>query len=235
MKLLRLYKLVIVFCKSLYFNFHYLPLRQAIKLPILVFNSKLMCMKGKVIIDTPNLKTGLVMIGDWGVYIYPNTGFVWENRGGTVIFKGKCRIGASSAISVGPFGKIVFGDDFSNTHGLKIISSRYIEFGKSVKLGWNNLIIDTNMHPTKDYITRKKNDAGASILIGDYNWFGTDCVVLPGVKTPERIICALGSIITKSIKWESYSLYGGLPLHKLKDNIYRDLEDDKDEYIYINQ
>ena len=35
---------------SIYFNFHYLPIKQAIKLPIILYKPKLLSCKGKIII-----------------------------------------------------------------------------------------------------------------------------------------------------------------------------------------
>ncbi len=46
----------------------------------------------------------MIRLGQFGVTLYPNTGVVWENHGGKVIFKNKCSIGNSSAISMGESG-----------------------------------------------------------------------------------------------------------------------------------
>lgn len=56
--------------------------------------------------------------------------------------------------------------------------------------------------------------------------------MLPGVTMPERVICALGSLVTRGVEYESWCMYGGSPIKKLKENIYRDFDDDKDETVY---
>jgi len=163
---------------------------------------------------------------------YPKRGFTWENHGGTVVFKGKCHIGAGSAISVNRHATLTFGDDFRNTYGLKIIASRTITFGQSTSMGWNTFVMDTNMHPLKDKLTNRKGKGGASIEIGDYNWYSTNCVILPGVKTPERVMCGLGTVVTRNVEWKPYCLYGGSPIRLLRENVWRDLNDDKDEAVF---
>ncbi len=58
---------------SIYFNFHYLPIRQAIRLPILLYKPKFKKLKGKIIIDSPKLKYGMVKLGFEKVSVYPNS------------------------------------------------------------------------------------------------------------------------------------------------------------------
>ena len=221
------------YLKSIYFNFKYLPLKQAIKLPIILHNAYFDDMQGKVIIDCDHIYRGMIHIGNWGVSLFPaKYGIVWQNHGGTVVFKGKCGIGAGSVISINKRAELEFGDDFLNSAVFKVVASRKIRFGRSCRLGWNTFVLDTNMHPLKDLQTNKKGKGGANIIIGDYNWFGTNCVILPGVETPERIICGLGTIVTRNVNWESYCLYGGSPIRKLRENVYRDLNDDKDDEVF---
>ena len=75
------------FFPSIVFNFHYLPFRQAIKLPIWVFKPHIHRFKGKVIIESPRIRTGMIRLGELGGRMYPNNGIGWTNEG-TVIFRG---------------------------------------------------------------------------------------------------------------------------------------------------
>ena len=224
---------IVEIVKTIYFNFKYLPVRQAIKIPIYIHNVKFMSMKGRVIIDSQKIHRGMVSMGFWGLYVMPNTPLVWENKGGTVIFKGKCKIGNGGGITVCKNGILTFGQDFINSQKISIICSRRIEFGEHCRLGWNTFVMDTNMHPLKDGKTHRRSSGGKSIKIGDCNWFSTNCVILPGVETPERIICGLGTVVTRGVDWQPWCLYGGSPIRKLRENVYRDFNDDKDEQVYI--
>lgn len=224
---------VIDLLKSAYFCFKYLPFKQAVKLPIILYGAHFDDLKGNVRIESESVYRGMIKLGVPGVCLfYPHRGVTWQNHGGNVVFKGKVSIGAGCAISVNSKANLIFGDDFLNTYGLKIIASRTISFGKSNRFGWNTFVMDTNMHPLKDKNTKKKGRGGASIKIGDYNWFSTNCVILPGVETPERVMCGLGTVVTRNVEWKPYCLYGGSPIRLLRENVYRDLNDDKDDMVY---
>ncbi len=215
---------------TIYFNFHYLPFKQAIKLPIILYKPSLKKIKGKIIIDKPNVKYGMIRLGFHRASIYPNNGIMFQNHGGTVIFKGKCMIGGNSYISVGKTGKIIFGDDFKTTASIKIISFVKISFGTSTRVGWDCMFMDTNFHPLKKIETKEKKKASGPISIGDFNWFGNKCTIMHSVNTPERCIFGLTSIVTRGTKCESYCVHGGNPVKVLTKGVYRDLNDDNESY-----
>ena len=91
--------------------------------------------------------------------------------------------------------------------------------------------MDTNFHPLLDLKTGALKKASGSIKIGDYNWFGTGCKVLHSVKTPERCIFGLDSVITKNSVFKSYSLHGGNPLRIISQDMMRDYENDMETYV----
>ena len=76
--------------KTIYFNFTYLPFKQAILLPIAVSRHVfLLKTKGKIIIEMP-VRPGIIKIGYKGVGLFDHkrSRSIWEVSG-TVIFKGK--------------------------------------------------------------------------------------------------------------------------------------------------
>lgn len=211
---------------SIYFNFYYLPFRQAIRLPILLFKPKLLKLKGKIILNTTNIYPGMIRLGYPYVSIYPDTGIAWENTGGVVIFKGKCTIGGNSYVSIGNGGQITFGGQFLASSSLKIVCMVSIEFGFKNHIGWNTIIMDTNFHPLIDMNKNVTKSFSGPILIGDYNWFGLECVVMYGVKIPDRCIFGLKTVITHNSKFESYSLHVGNPLRIVATNVMREFNND---------
>ena len=215
---------------SILFNLYYLPIKQAIKIPILVYKPKFSSLKGKIILDSKVVKFGMIKMGVKTCGLYPNTGITWENLGGKVIFKGKCLIGNSSYVSFGKKCTVTFGENFKNTAALKLASSEKIEFGSNVRIGWDCLIIDTNFHPLYDLVKKTYQPTKGPIKIGNFNWLGAKCTVLHSTITPERCIFALGSIITKGSEIKSYSIMGGNPTHVLKTNVIRDYENDNIEF-----
>lgn len=121
---------------SIYFNFHYLPFRQAVKLPILLYKPKLLKLKGIVKIGGGKISTGMIRLGFPTVSLFPNSGITFENQGGSILFHGKCSIGNNSAISIGRKGFVEFGNDFKSTTSLRLTSYDKITFGDRVRLGW---------------------------------------------------------------------------------------------------
>ena len=215
---------------SIYFNFRYLPFKQAIKLPILLYKPHFLALKGKITIDTPKITTGMIRMGFHNVSIYPNNGVTLELKGERIIFKGKCSIGNDSYISTGAKGVIEFGDDFRCQAGLKLVSYRGVKFGQTCSVGWGGLIIDTNFHPIYDIVKNKFKKASGEIEIGDYNWFGTQCKIMHSVTTPERCIFGMGTTITRNCEMKPYCVMGGSPVKILTENVMRDYDNDVETY-----
>ena len=67
--------------KTIWFNFHYLPFKQAIHIPVFCYKIKLRKAKGEVVIDTEHIRTGMIHLGNDIVGIYPSNGVTWENAG----------------------------------------------------------------------------------------------------------------------------------------------------------
>lgn len=217
------------YLRSAYINFHYLPYKQAIHFPI--FTNKLKCINGgKIIIDSPHIKPGMIKLGYRMVGVYPDNGITWENIGSTVIFHGRANIGSDSYLSFGTNSVVEFGDDFMCSASLKLVSAKGLKFGKSVRIGWDNIIMDTNFHPLYNMNTNKFEPASGAIEIGDFNWFATGCRVMHSVKTPERCIFGMNSIITKGSMMKSYCVMAGNPVHIIKENVVRKLGEDKEPF-----
>lgn len=213
---------------TIYFNFHYLKVRDAIKIPILLYKPTLKSMKGTVKIGGP-VYFGMIRLGFPSCSIYPNRGIMWENHGGEVVFKGKCLIGNDTYLTFGPKTKVEIGDDFINTAGLKFVSYRGIKIGTHSRFGWGVLIMDTNIHPLYDMVKKKFKRASGPIEIGDYNWFGTECKIMHSVTTPERCIFGMGTVVTRGCEMRSYCVMGGSPVRILSENIMRDYNHDRED------
>ena len=168
----------------------------------------------------------MIRMGFMHCSLYPNTGFSWENMGGTIIFKGKCIIGNDTYLSFGKQSTVLFGDDFYNASGLKLVSYRGIKFGAKTSLGWGTLVMDTNIHPLYDMEKGVYKSASGPIEIGDYNWFGTNCKIMHSVTTPERCIWGMNTVVTRNCIKKSYCVMGGDPVKILTENVMRDYDHD---------
>ena len=65
---------------NIYFNFHYLPFKQAVKFPIFLYKPHLLKMKGNVKVENDNIRPGMIRLGYPTVSIYPQNGFIYENQ-----------------------------------------------------------------------------------------------------------------------------------------------------------
>ena len=203
---------------SIFFNFYYLPLKQAVKLPIMINKPHLYKMKGKIIIDAP-IKHNMIRLGFHGGHMYPNNGIHLTQEGGTTIFKGRCVIGNNSFIVQGKNSTITFGSNFMASTSLKLISYKSVTFGDHTIMGWNCVVMDTNFHPLYDIEKQAFKKAFGPINIGNDNWFASECRIMHSVSTPERCIFGLGSIVTNGSDFQPYCVHGGSPLRVISKNV----------------
>ena len=225
MKLSKVLIMLRALIQSIIFNFKYLPIKQALKLPILVYKPHFLKLGGSVCIENSNIHFGMIRMGFLVTRTYPNSGIHWCNEG-NIVFKGKAVIKNDCYILCGNQGKIVFGERFEASAGTKIVSRCSITFGKYTSLGWGVIVMDTNFHPLYDLEKKEFKQAFGPIEIGDYNWFATQCVIMPRVKTPEHCIFGIRSIVTRGAIFESYCVHGGSPLRVLSRNVMRDYDND---------
>ena len=209
---------------TLYFNFHYLPFRQAVRLPIVLYKPHLLACKGKIRLEPEDgrIHHGMIRLGFRQVSLYPNNGITWEDKGGTTIFRGLCIIGNDSYVSFGPNTKVDFGHSFEARAGFKLASYERVTFNRFTSFGWGCLCMDTNFHPIYDMTTKEYKPISGPIVIGEYNWFGTGCKVMHSVITPERCIFGMGTVVTRGCVKQSYCVMGGSPVRILSENVMRD-------------
>lgn len=227
-KLRQLLRITIYSPWSLYFNFRYFPLKIAMKLPVFLYKPQISG-KGKYIIEGP-VRTGMIKFGFPMVSIYRERGAVLENKG-TIIFKGVTSMGGGSAISVGPQGKLIFGDRFANQSGGKIVCYHQIEFGHTVRLGWQCLVCDTDFHTLKTEDGKEYTKGYGPIKIGDEVWVGSYSLIYKNTEVPSRCTIASRTLLNKKIDCSSYSLiYSGGGIKTKYTGMYRDIDDDKINY-----
>lgn len=214
---------------TLYFNFHYLPFNQAIKLPILLYKPKLLKCRGTVRIEG-EIKTGMIQLGRYNVSLYPNTGIVYENHGGNIIFRGGANIGNHSAISIGSSGNLIIGDRFNATASFKLASYHHIEFKENVLIGWDCLFMDTDFHQLTVKGNVSKSKPFGKIIIGSNCWFALKAVVTKGTILADNNVVAANSLLNKDYGEAQYCLFAGQPANIKKTNVYRNPQNDRFEY-----
>ena len=219
----------------IYFNFHYLPIKQASKLPIFLYNPHLLCCKGRILLKPENgiIKTGMIRLGYRNVSIYPNNGIIWENKGGVVVFKGECNIGNASAIAIGKNGILILGKGVSSTAALKIACQHSITIGNQTLFGWEVTIMDSDFHKVT-YTNGETSPRGyAPIIIGNECWIGYKSQIMKGTVLAERIIVSSNSLCNKKYT-KPCILLAGQPATIKRTGIYRDFQNDVIDYPIID-
>ena len=197
------------FLKSVYFNLHYLPLKQAVKLPIFIswrFNA--IKLKGKVqLIEETAKHTGAIRIG----YLRTGTQDTRYDRtkwdvDGIINFHGKASIGRGCSICVG--GIMDIGNDFRISGASTIICKKQITIGNQVLLSWDCLVMDTDFHAIYSYNDGRILNYDKPITINDKVWIGCRSIILKGASIPAGCVIAASSVITTHLTQEN-CIYGG--------------------------
>ena len=210
---------------TIYFNFHYLPFKQAIRLPIVLHKPNFIKLNGTIRIEGPITK-GMIELGRHLNILYPDNGITFENLGGEIIFRGKAKIAIGSAISVGPNGRLEMGDGILATAELRLVCYHHICLHDDVRLGWESVVMDTGFHRLKDMDGNFINNGYAPIELSHNTWISSRCMVMQGAKTAPYKITASNSLINKKYD-ESYVLLAGAPAVIKKRGIWRDFSDDE--------
>lgn len=212
---------------SLFFCLWYLPFSQAIKIPIILYNPKLYCIKGKVIINATKIRFGMIRLGLFITNQYPNNGISFYNKG-TILFKGDACIGANSAITVLRHNSYVeIGERFGNSSTLRINCDYRIILYGAVRCGCNVQIMDSAMHRLKNKQGLFVGRGYDEVIIGSHTWLATDVTVMQGTKLPPYSVVAARSLCNQDYSEHgSYGLYAGIPAKYKKSGRWRDINDD---------
>ena len=202
--------------KSAYFCFKQMPLRQALRLPVLVsWRTKFKTLSGKIEFSSADLKFGMVRFGLSGSGTAIFMPVVIENEGCMEFGKG-VRFGGGCQISIGKEARLRVGDNTNFTGECHILASRSITLGEHCLISWNTHIMDTDIH--KIYTDNKLTNADSPVCIGNDIWICNHVIIGKGVKIPDNVVIAAGSLITKPIM-ENNIVCTGMPLKVLKRNI----------------
>lgn len=202
--------------KTLRFNFHYFPLKTALKLPVFVSHRTFLReLHGKIMLPE-KVNTAMIKIGfgDVGHYDRKRSRSIWQVSG-TVAFGGKASIGHGSKLSVR--GNLTLGADFNMTAESTIICAHQISFGKDCLLSWDILIMDTDEHPIYNQEGIRTNP-DKPIIVGNHVWIGCKCMLLKGTEIPNNTVVAAGTLLTSAFSGKN-QIVGGNPPAVLKSDV----------------
>ncbi len=202
--------------KTILFNLRYLPLRQAVRLPVLVSHRVALIHIGGSVSVPAHARTGTVLLGfgSVGAFDFRRARSVWQVDG-EIVFDGPARLGNGFKLSAS--GRVTFGAGFVLSAESQIISRDAITFGRDCLVSWEVLILDTDFH----LIAGADGDrprVAAPIVIGDRVWLGARATVLKGVELASDVVVAAASVVSRSVP-DDGTLVGGNPAAPMRHGV----------------
>lgn len=209
--------------KTIVANFTFLPFKDAIKLPIIIFGScKINAFTGKITLQKP-AKYGMLKIGICDPFrSYHNKSYI-ELRGelnignNTVLRRG-------ISLSIREKGKLVLEDDVYIGDNVSIVAANSITIKKATRIANNTVFMDSDFHYTINTQSREIKAINTPIVIGENNWIGAWCTIKKGCQTPRgTIIAGPYSMASKNYigKIPECSIIAGSPAKLLTEGIRR--------------
>lgn len=206
---------------TIFFNFHYLPLKQAWKLPIILYKPSLGELKGEVIIDSRvKIRPGLIKLGQKTVSLYNSNGVTFENHGGVVVFKGSSKFDSGVRFSIGERGLLEIGKDVDSTAETKIVCYHHIKIDDEVLIGWDCLFMDTDLHQLSSSTDDIPPIAFGKVFVGRNTWIASKCDIMKDTFIPANSIVAFRSMTNHNYGNRENVLIAGCPAKIVKNNIY---------------
>ncbi len=207
---------------TLWFNFHFLPFRQAIKIPIFLYGKvKFIKANGCVAINGP-IKSGMIVINRMkssSCFSGGNTEFVLH-KNGKIIFNGPTFIGCGCCINVNT-GTLILGKNTIINNQNNIGCFNHIEIGDYSQFGHQNQIYDTNFHHTVDSEKNIVKKSNSPIIIGKRCWIANRVSIMQNVRLPDYTIISSNSLVNKNVATDRYQIIGGIPAKLIKENMTR--------------
>lgn len=171
--------------KSFYYNLRLLPLKQAIKCPIIIAYNVKFRSKGKFILNTDTylgqISIGVIKIDMWE----DNSAKAFITNLGTIYFNGRAKIHPGAKIVTFKNATLTFGNRASIGANTKIICSQSITIGNDTQISWNSQVFDTDFHFLTNIRTNKIHKRKKSILIKDEVFIGNSCSIAKGTVLPQ--------------------------------------------------
>lgn len=198
--------------KTVYFNFHYLPYKQARKLPIRLRNVRIVKQKGTIVIDAPEVYKGMIEFGHYKTTNYwcPNKRINLDLRGGKITFHGPSRFGFGTHIRVHGGGNLSIGKGATFASSLNLCVVYKVSIGDYSHFGWDVTLMDNDHHLIYDVIGQTYVKPYAPVIIGQGCWVGAKSFINKGTKLADHTIVSAASVVHGRFKEENI-IIGGNP------------------------
>lgn len=187
--------LKIGYLKSLFYNFKFCRLSDAVHLPIMVARNASITGLPKSFIFDKGARWGGITLGFNRDY---NSGAPSSIVNyGTIVIHGRSHhaFGAGCSVLVKSGAALEIGDDFGCTGDSRLWVHKRITIGQHNLWSFGCTVMDGDDHQILD-VTNKRINVDKPITFGDDVWMGCNCTILKGTVIPSKCIIAAGSMLT---------------------------------------
>lgn len=218
--------------KTIYINFRMLPLKDAVKLPIIIWGGCRLALKGGRFVFEVPVKRAMLKIG----YRYEDFYFKEPAQikiHGTFVVRGEVWMGSSVQLLVGSGATLTMGQLSSIGSCTSLICTKSVWFSDYSRVGGFSSISDSNYHYMKNVKDHSIHPFNRAVKIGSRNYIGSRVALLPGTVTPDNITVGYGSVCNRDYRniIPENSIIAGVPAKLVKENIVRIFDSEKEERI----
>jgi acetyltransferase-like isoleucine patch superfamily enzyme len=116
-----------------------------------------------------------------------------KNQGGEIMVE-SCSFDVGVWLEVYRGGTLLIGKGVYLNRNVHIVVAESVSIGHNVKVGWDVVIMDTDLHGHSGQPARVK-----PVVIEDDVWIGCRALILKGVHVGKGAIIAAGAIVTKDV------------------------------------
>lgn len=191
---------------TLFFNFRFLPFKQACHLPIFFYGRPKLLGAGNGIISIDKnvrIKSGMIKINqsnEFPCHSGGQTEILFKGK--SIMFKGNATIGCGCRLLSYGQSQIIFGKNFKMSNQNSIGSCNYISFGDCVSIGQQNQIFDTNFHFVYRADSKSVAKNSAPIVIANNSWITNRCTIFKGTHMPAYSVLGASSMINRDYSSE---------------------------------
>lgn len=210
MALRKILTLIFSLPRTIWFNLRWLPIGQAIKLPIwLAPNVRVKRMwRGGMELHSCRFNASHIgfhaadAVDCYGVHT-----IICVEQGGKWIIEDDLHIGRGAIIHVGKDATLKVGKNFAISGTTSIVCSKSISIGSDVQFSWNSLMMDSDAHKIFN-IEGEWANPPAPIEIGNHVWIAANTTILKGSVIGEGCVVAGNSLVNRDMKIHNHVIAG---------------------------
>lgn len=196
--------------KTFYVNFHFLPFKQAIRFPIVVYGKLIIHDNiGNIKINTSNIYPNMIKIGYRWLDLWPISYVPTQlSLLGNIIFRGPAIISGGVNLTSDSMNAIIdIGKYCIIGAGCMVKSLDEILIGDYTRIAGGCIIMNSNMHFIKEIESGIIKKTIGKISIGKFCWINPNSVVSKGAYIPNYSITARSSYISNDFSGFGENLF----------------------------